>query len=233
MTSSADLFTSHSNLPGLAWVEGALTMPLVELPVRSTLVEAGDKTVLFSPLPTIEQIAQDIQSTYNVTDIVAPNLFHHLGLTGAKAQFPSARMWGPPQLSLKQPELEYELLQQETWPYQTELEMFPVDGMPKMNEHVWFHRETKTLLCTDLCFNIKDPKGLGAWFLFSVFGTYKQFGISRLFKMLVKDRSAFEASLKPILELPIENIIMAHGDVVIGNGQETLRAALHARGLRI
>ncbi len=55
--------------------ESRLKMPFMYLPVRSTLISFNDKSLLFSPLPDLKE--SDMKSE-NVTDIIAPNLFHHL-----------------------------------------------------------------------------------------------------------------------------------------------------------
>jgi hypothetical protein len=61
-------------------------------------------------------------------------------------------------------------------------------------------------------------------------GTYKRFGVSRLQSRFMKDKDAFEGSMREILKWNFENIAMGHGDLVVGHGRERFALALRERG---
>ena len=82
---------------GLRFLESVVPMPLFPLPVRSILVTVknanGSETeVLISPGSKIERTRYD--GAWKISDIVAPNLFHHAGVPKALALYPNARTWG-------------------------------------------------------------------------------------------------------------------------------------------
>jgi glyoxylase-like metal-dependent hydrolase (beta-lactamase superfamily II) len=86
------------------------------------------------------------------------------------------------------------------------------------------------LLVSDLVFNIQEPRGIGAWLILGLFGTYRRFGASRLFLSAVKDRAAFLESLQRIAALDFAHVAPGHGSVVSEEGKQKLLAALRERG---
>lgn len=212
-----------------SFVEGTLRMPLLPLPLRTTLVSVPGGRILLSPGSTLSEA--ELRGFEEVSDIVATSLLHTDGVPAAAKMYPSARLWGPRGIATKRPELTWtSILGRDPWPYDNELAVFPIEGMPKAAESVFFHRSTKTLFVSDLAFNIDDAHGLGPWLILTLFGTYRRFGVSRLFTGMVKDRSAFEASIAPVLALDIERIVPAHGSAIEHGGRAALVSALAERG---
>ncbi|QRK09688.1 hypothetical protein JQX13_06045 [Archangium violaceum] len=188
--------------------------------------------VLLSPASTLTQEA--LLRAGPVTDIVAPNLFHTGGIQAASAAHPQARVWGPPGCREKQPGVTWHgLLGKDPWPHEGELPVFQVEGMPGFHEHVFLHKASRSLLVSDLVFNVVDARGLGAWLIFSLFGTYRRLGVSRLFLRYAKDRPAFESSLKKITALEFDHLLPGHGAVVMNDGRAALIGALRERGVRV
>ena len=177
---------------------------------------------------------QEYDAFGKVTDIVAPNLFHHANITDAHRLFPDAVLWGIPGFQQKRPDIPWQqTLTPESWLYSDQLELFPIDGMPKFNEVVMLHKESRTLVTTDLCFNHIHGRGLGYAIAFRIFGTYRRFAVSRLFMGFVKDRPAMIRSVRNLMGKDFENVIMAHGENVGGDGKERLSTALRERGINL
>lgn len=220
-----------ANLPDIVTIEFFIRMPIMALPARTTVVRLAKGVIVLSPGPDVdvEQCAQ----LGPVTDIVAPNLFHHLGVKRAVDRLPNAKLWGAPGLAAKCPGIRWDaVLSADTWPYQDELPLVVLQGMPKVNEAIFFHKKSRTLLATDLCFNILQPRGVGAWIILHVFSTYGRFGVSRLIQRMITDKSAFEHSLTEVFAFNFDNLVMAHGDIVMGGARERLRAALLEKNFR-
>ncbi|MFM2153779.1 MAG: hypothetical protein RL199_2214 [Pseudomonadota bacterium] len=93
------------------------------------------------------------------------------------------------------------------------------------------HRASRTLVASDLVFNVSDAEGLMARVMFGLFGTWRRFAVSRLFLLLVKDRAALRASLRSIVAESFDNVAPGHGALVTGDGHARLVAALRERGL--
>jgi hypothetical protein len=84
---------------------------------------------------------------------------------------------------------------------------------------------------TDLFFHLMHPKGIGAWLLLNLFGTYKRFGISSLYLKYVNDREAFKASLKEISKFDFQTIVMSHGEPLTQDVRSHFERALKEREL--
>lgn len=222
-----DVFSAHIQL-----FRSQLKMPLVQLPLTSSLITLRTGKVLLAPHPSLT--ADEFKSMGQVTDIVAPNLFHHLGIQQAVAAHPQAKLWGAAGFDSKRSDIAWAaFLDAGTWPHQQELTLVPLQGMPTVNECVFMHQASKTLLVTDLCFNILHSLGLGAWLIYHLFGTYQRFACSKLLMRRVVDKAAFEQSLTSLFSHDFERIVMCHGSVLHSAARAALLAALRERGLRI
>jgi hypothetical protein len=220
VTPFTDIKLFHSNLK----------MPIVQLPLTTSLITLSQGTILLSPHPSLTPA--EFASMGNVTDIVAPNLFHHLGINGAIAAFPEAKLWGSAGLEQKRKDLNWDaFLDASNWPYQAELVAINIAGNPKINEFVFFHPKSQTLFVIDLCFNILDDRGFGGWLLYNLFGTYKHLGVSKFYTKFVTDKAAFQQSLATLFSYDFEHIVVCHGAIVQGEGRAKLRAALAERGV--
>ncbi len=213
----------------LKFIEVEIQMPLMKLPVRTSLIELERARVLLSPASTLTEA--QLRDAGEVTDIIAPNLFHTAGMKSAAAVHPRARLWGPVGIKEKLPELSWHgVLGVDAWPYDDELRHVALRGMPGFNESVFLHQRSRVLLVSDLAFNLEESRGIGAWLILSVFGTYRRFGVSRLFLRAVKDRAAFLESLQRIAALDFAHVAPAHGRVVSEEAKGKLLGALRERG---
>lgn len=204
-------------------------MPLFGLPVASPLVHLGERHVLISPGSQLTD--EDYRAMGPVTDLVANNLGHAAGMPHAARFFPQARRWGVPGLAARRRDVAFtDELRPETWPFADALPMVAIDGMPRWKEVVFVHRQSRTLVVSDLAFNLVDTRGAGAWIITHLFGTYRRFGVSRLLLAMVKDRPAMQASLDRLFQLDFDRVIVSHGHELPTGGRAALADALRERG---
>lgn len=217
----------------LYFVSDSLKMPLMNLPIRATVLQLSqNRVIIISPTSNLANFRSQIDSMGEVVAIVAPNLFHHLFIPSARRIYPKAKIYGAPGFAAKRPDVNWDgFLGQDPWPYQDELAILPIAGMPKFNEIALLHRSTKTLIVTDLCFNLRQMSGFGARLVLSIFGTFNRFAVSRLFTLLIRDRRAFQASIEQLFKADFDRIVMAHGEIINENGRKRLTEALAERGL--
>lgn len=213
--------------PDIFTQESEINIFPIKLPVRETLVKLNHGLVLISPIASVRE---DFEEGGNVTEIVSPSLVHHLALKKAKELFPSAKVWGVSGLEKK---VGHNIVDQyffkDSWPYGEELKVYSIDGMPSMKEVVFYHIKSKTLIVTDLCFNLQSVNGFFSWLSSNLFGTFKKFTVSKLFMTQVKDRNAFTLSILEILKLDFDRIIMAHGEILHTQAKSKIEAALKMR----
>ena len=204
-------------------------LPGVVIPLHSMLVETATKAVLVSPVGTPAELTA---CEGKQVILVEPSLLHHKRLAKAVQRLEPAELWGPDGFADKLPEFkDARVFARDPWPHDDALSFAVIDGVPKRNEIVFFHHPSRTLYTADLAFAIMEPKGLLAPIALRALGVYRQFAVPKMWNRWVKDLPAFHRSIERVLAWPIENIAMAHGDVVTGNAREKLFNALRARAL--
>lgn len=200
---------------------------LIPLGTRTTIVQLSDGSLLLhSPGPLSEQDCADIDALGTVSVLLAPNLEHFLFLADAAARWPDAQLWVAPGCPAELPRDARTLDDLDGAPWADTLDTFYVDGMPRLREFVFLHRPSKTLIITDISFNIRSRDRWWERALLSVMGAYGKLGPSTLFKShFLQDRAAFKVSLDRVLEEDFEQIVLPHGDVVTSGGRQQLREA--------
>lgn len=199
------------------------------LPARMTVLPlARGRVALVSPIPIDDALAARIATLGKVAYLIAPNLLHHLYLGAASARYPQARVLAPAGLRTKRPDLRIdgELGCAPPEELASAVELVPIEGAPSLGEVVLFHRTSRTLVVTDLVFNVLRPRGLLTHLVLLLVGCHGRFAQSRAFRALVKDRAATARSVAQLLALPFETLIVAHGDPVRDGARSKLAAAL-------
>ncbi len=199
----------------------------IEMGTRSSLVAfAPGELLLIGPGPETREQAEDILALGQVKHVIAPNAFHHLYLAEAKRLFPDATLWAPGAVAKKQPQLELNRLQSgAVFPWASCLETLALQGT-RLQEYVFYHQESRSLILTDLLFNVLKPQGLKANILTAIMGTRGRLACSRLVKLAIQDRAALKGSLQAVLDWDFKRIIMAHGVCVEENARTGFTQAL-------
>jgi hypothetical protein len=68
-------------------------MPLMKLPVMSTAIRTSRGVVLISPGDQLKSQEAELDSFGRVTDLIAPNLYHHESMHLAQHILPHAGVW--------------------------------------------------------------------------------------------------------------------------------------------
>jgi hypothetical protein len=199
----------------------------LHLRMRMTIVRrAGGGLWLHSPIAIDAALADQLAALGEVRDILAPNRFHRRFAAAAKKRYPGAKLWAAPGLAQKKPEIPFDATLSEEIGWGAELQSVFLAGAPAWSEHVYFHLPSRTLICTDLVFNIRDESSALTRFFYRLFGMWKRFGPNRLWRWLAKDRAALAASIERMLAWDIRRVVMAHGDPMELDGPAPLRVAL-------
>lgn len=201
----------------------------VELGTRCVLVRlTGGGVVVHAPGPLSEPVRRAIDSLGPVRALVAPNLLHHLFLAENLTAFPQARVFGAPGLLEKLGSVRIDEVLTDAAPalWAADLDQLVTTGAPGLNEVVFLHRASRTLLCLDLCFNVRESASLVTRWFMRVNGAYGRFGPSRIFRYVVmKDARAMRASVDRILAWDFDRVSVAHGEILERGGRDALRAS--------
>jgi hypothetical protein len=96
-----------------------------------------------------------------------------------------------------------------------------------LNEVVFHHRASRTLLVSDLVFHIDADSPFPARLVSRLMGGYGRCAPSALERFLVRDRTAARRAFERILAWDFDRIVMAHGRVLESGGREALRRGYH------
>ena len=178
-----------------------------------------------SPVKLEAAARQAVDALGPVRFLVAPNVMHHLFVGDWAAAYPEARVVAPAGLRRKRPglRLDAELTDTPAPGYAEVFSQQLMRGVPKLDEYVFLHRPSRTLLVTDLAFHIRQsPSWLTRTYI-KLFGAYGKLAPTLLIKTMVKDRAALRASLDTVLGWDFERVVVCHGEVLERGGREALR----------
>jgi len=200
----------------------------LEVGARMTVVRLPDGTLfVHSPIAARGDLVAEVQALGRVAHLVAPNRFHHLFVGDWRRVCAGAAVWVAPGLDAKRADLEIAgvLGDAPEAGWRDTLDQAALAGAPLVNEVVFFHRPSATLIASDLAFNVGAHSPAATRLAFRLMGAYGRLTPTPLERLLVRDRAAFRASLARVLAWPFERVVVAHGEV----SEEGGRAAL-ARG---
>jgi hypothetical protein len=202
---------------------------VVHFPGRMTVARLASGALwLCSPIPIDDALAAELDALGPVAFLVAPNRLHHLHLPAAIARYPDAEVWAAPGLPEKRKDIAFHgVLHDDAAPaWADELPHVFLAGSPWMNEVVFLHRASRSLVITDLMFNLYDVRGWFTRLVLRMVRAYRRPGQSRLVRVTTRDRDAFAHSLRRMLAWEIDRIVVAHGEIVADDPKPTLARTL-------
>jgi hypothetical protein len=200
----------------------------LHLGTRTTVVRLGNgRLFVHSPGPADESLHREIEKLGPVVALVAPNKIHHLYLPLWMRAFPEARTFGAPGLAAKLPSIRFdeELGDDPPSLFSDALDQHVVRGAPRLEEVVFLHRSSRTLLLTDLAFHLRHSESPFTRIAMRLNGGYGRFGTTRMLRSTFRDRGAARASLDHVLAWDFDRIVVSHGEVLAHGGREALREA--------
>jgi hypothetical protein len=207
----------------------AVTKPLrfmgIEMGARMTLVRVAERGLLVhSPVELDAATRHAVDELGTVQAIVAPNLFHHLHVNAWAEAYPNASVWCTPGLEAKRSDVKWsgKLGDVAEPDWHSELEQVLFSALPFSNEVMFFHKMSKTLICSDFMFNLANHPSMLTRTFARIAG--KSPGPTLLERMMIKDRSAARAQVDRVLSWGAERIVLAHGDIVEASGSTHVQA---------
>jgi hypothetical protein len=213
--------------PGLWIAERPFSTGLAELGTKMTIVRLADGGLwLHSPVKLDGPTQRALDELGPVRAVVCPSRVHHLFAGDYAAAYEDARLYGPPGLAEKRRDLRFHAtLGDEPEPaWRGVLEQHLFKGAPLLGEVVFFHPATRSLITTDLVFNVPVGQTRGARLFYWLVGAEGRIGPHRLIRFAMRDRRACRASADRILAWDFERITVTHGEVVERGGREAFRS---------
>jgi hypothetical protein len=194
---------------------------------RSTVMRLGNGRVLVhSTAPFEADDVAAISALGPVAWMLDASCYHDTFAAEGTAAFPQARFFVPP--GFARPDgVRVESLAEppEAWAHDVAVEK--IDGMPRVNEFAVLHRPSRTLIVADLVFNMRVERDRWTTFFFRYLaGTFGRVGMSRMFRLMIKERAAVQRSIDRVLMWDFDRLITGHGEIVETGGRRELREAV-------
>lgn len=203
---------------------------------RMTIVKLKDGSLwCHSPIDPTEKLLEEINHLGEVKHLVSPNKIHYAYIGEWKKHYPNAVAWASPGVEERARSqniaVSFDRILEDNPPLEwaDEINQLIFKGSRVVQEVVFFHKSSQTLILADLIENF-EPKRTKNFFWRNI---YKLAGIADPDgKMPVDFRMTFwgqkekgRASLNRILEWKPEKIILAHGRWYEENGTSELKRA--------
>jgi len=221
---------------GRIWaIERPVWFSGVRLRARTSIIRLDDgKLLVHSPAPVSEGLLKRMADLGEVSWLVVPNCFHHLGTPAASAAFPNAKIVGPDSAVARNPELRIDLgiRAPEFSEAVPEMTRFPLEGVPFLDETLLYHRPTETLFGADVVLRADHDDHWSWRFAARITGCFERVRVPPDVRKKIADVDSASRSLRALRDVPIKRLIVAHGDVIENAPLETLFEAWRLEGLR-
>ncbi len=198
--------------------------------VMSVVRLGNDSVLLHSPCRPSSDLIHAIAQIGIVAHVVAPNWFHDLYLAHYRKLYPSATFWAPPLLKRQKASIiDHALDSAARPPWFDEMPHTALSGLLALDESIFFHRATRTLIVADFLMNASARADmpaltrLGYRFL-RLDGSVRVFSVLRWFGLT--SRSSLRRAAQDIFQWNPDRLIVGHGKPTDQNVQSQLEAAL-------
>jgi hypothetical protein len=200
-----------------------------EVGTRMTVFRLKDGSLLIhSPVPLDPPTQAELDGLGPVRFVVAPNRYHHLFVAEYARTYRQAKIFGAPGLDLKRRDLRFDAILGQAAPVEwaSEIDQTIFRAFPPLNEVVFFHRSSRTIVFTDLLINIQSSESTYTRFLIWLDGGLGHVAVPRSFRLLLKMRRArARETIDRILSWEFDRLSLAHGEIVERGAKEIVRKA--------
>jgi hypothetical protein len=180
---------------------------------------------LHSPIRIDAGLERALRELGEVRFVVSPNKLHHLYLADVQAAFPEVELYAPPGLPRKRPKLGFEGQLSDVPPlgWSGEIDQLVVRGSSVMEEVVFFHRASRTLIVGDLCMCFGPESPWLTRLAARAGGMYDRPRMPRDWKWTFRRRGATRRSFERLLSWDFERVILAHGRLIEAGAKDAFR----------
>jgi len=199
---------------------------------RMTVIRlsSGD-LFLHSPVLLNKDLANELDGIGVVKYLVAPNKFHHIHIGEYLSVYPDAEVWAAPGLLKKRKDINFhgELGVTNPLEWGEEIECVLFEGVPFLNEVVFYHTESRTILFSDLIFNFSDDENIGVKIFAWLDGVYGRPNVNRLIRwFMIRDREKARDSVQKILSWDFDRVSITHRDIIETGGKVIVSRAFES-----
>ena len=204
-------------------------------PTRSVIARLENRDLwVWSPIQLEVELRTELDRLGPVRHLVSPNKLHHLYLQDWKAAYPQAQLWGPQSTIRKRRDLKFQEPLRDHAPAEwgTDIDVAWFRGSFAMDEVVFFHRVSRTVIVADLieAFCDRFLREHWSWWqrpLAHLDGIVAGRALAPLeWRLSFLNRGPARKARSKVLNWPCERVTMAHGDWWRSNGHALLECSL-------
>lgn len=215
--------------PGLWIAEAPLRVLGVEAGRRMAVVRLSDGGLfVHSPAELDERLRAELDALGEVRFVVPASAIHgHLFMEQYRAAYPPAELLAAPFLAGRRPDLAFDGLLGGTpdprWA--DDIDQAPFLGNRLVEEIVFFHRPSRSLILGDLWWDVGDGAPFPTRLWTRGPRMRRALGPTPAFRLSTRNKRAARRSIDGILEWDFDRIVTGHGEIVETGGREALREA--------
>ena len=215
--------------PGGIWIsERKLWFSGVYLRSRMTVIRLADGRLwVHSAGEPTPALCAELDRLGQVGWVIVPNKWHHMNAAAMKARYPDAQLIGPASAALKNKSVIFDLGNDDERLPSLVPELSPVvfRGVPFLDETLFFHTKTNTLIGADLMM-CGCPADHWTWrWVSRVLGQYQRHKAPPDVRWNTRGGPEVHQSLDEISRLPVARILVAHSDPIEDRPLEQLKDA--------
>lgn len=214
------------------WTAGGPTVSVAgfRYPTRMVAIRLRDGALfIWSPTAPTSELRDSIDHLGPVRHLVAPNTLHHMFVGQWQKAYPAAETWAVSELRAKQPSLRVDHDLQDVPPprWASEVDQVIIGGNLITTEVVFFHRQSRTAIFTDLIQHF-DRGWFNGWRAIIArldLLTATQPTVPRKFRIAFSDRKVAREAVERVLGWPIDKLLTAHGIPIAQGGRDVVAHA--------
>ena len=184
----------------------------------------ANEVVVFSPLSWSPAHQAELEALGKISLMVVPSRWHDRYFDQYLDKLPGCRFAGSAGVRANHASWNLTALESCAQTLR-EFEWCTLPGMPNVEETVFFHRPSRTMILADVLFNLGAGDTVTTRLLYRLAGIGPRPGPSRLEKFLIRDQRAFAEGWRRVLAWDVARVAVGHGHVIDREANQVLREA--------
>ncbi len=215
------------------WIAEGPSVPFLTIPypTRMTIVRLSNGRLwVCSPVELDAELKAEVEALGRVEYLVSPNKIHHLFMSEWAKVWPEARLYASPGLANRRRDIQFHAELGDTPPaeWAGEVDQVVVRGSFALEEVLFFHRASRTLIVTDLVQKF-EPERLSRRhrLLMGLDGMLGPDGSTpREWRMSFWNRKLARQAVRKAISWNPQRVVLAHGAWIQSNGREEFERSL-------
>lgn len=221
--------TLENVVPDSIWVtERPVWFSGVRMRARTTVVRLADGGLwVHSPTAPTDDLCTALDALGDVRWLVVPNRYHHLEAPATAARYPKACVVGPQSALARNAQLSLAMGLDDPAYVERTPELTPIQlaGVPFLDETVFFHAASGSLIAADLLISA-CARDHWTWRIAArAWGRYEKPRTPPDVRLATRKSAALSESIARMRALPLQRILVAHADPIVERPGEQLAEA--------